>query len=1081
MKRGLFHPLFCFPALAVAISALCHGSDAFDAIDGLAGELPLPGLNAARLLAPDLIELGRINTQPQGGPPDSWNFIATNGTFTPPTGFEVRVAGVVQPANVLSFRRRPLYAPLAIRDLRIDNRLYISLSSPVPDGAVITLSTNGWEGAGMVSYEIPATLLRRSPAIHVNQEGYGTDAPKQARVGYFLGNAGELPVPATTFSLVDTADQTVFTGPLAARPDTGYLYTPAPYQQVKLADFSPFTAPGVYRVMVPGLGTSLPFRIGDGLLMNFTRTYATGLYQQRCGQAVDLPFSRHTHPACHTAPASVPVPQSSFANTWSFIAAGNNDYANNPRHTAPRLANQAAQLYPFVRTGPLDVSGGHHDAGDYSKYTINSAQLIHHLVFAADSLPDVGTLDNLGIPESSDGKSDLLQEAKVEADFLAKMQDDDGGFFFLVYPRDRKYESNILPQNGDPQVVWPKNTSATAAAVGALAEIGSSPLFRQQYPAEATLYLQKATAGWNFLLSAIATYGKDGSYQKITHYGDVFMHDDELAWAAAAMFAATGNTTCHTKLLAWYDPSSPATRRWGWWRLFEGYGCAARTYAFAVRSGRRTTAEMDPSYLAKCEAEITAAAADARDRASKCAYGSSFELESKRQRTAGWYFSSDRAFDLAAGQQISPQAGNAEAAMSNINYELGCNPVNISYLAGAGQRQQREIVHQYAQNDWRTLPPTGLPVGNIQTGFAYLGNYGYDLSNLTYPPDGAATAPYPYYDRWADTYNTTTEFVCPQLARALAGLSSWAAPTPAAGSAWSSAAASLVLPSGYLPVGQPLAVTLSCPGVDLSEARVTWESSDQEPWIGGSSWTFTPVAVGSHTIEAEAALPDGRRVRAAATFSTRAANGGTEFTSDANTLALYHFNGNYQDSSNSGYHLTPAGNTQRVSTNTGWMAAPCGEVVRFSGLGDALTATLPDSAVSPGSSTTPLTLEAWIYPRAYKAWSVGNYPVISLYQQWDSSLEVVDNKWNSPGVPLVRTGSATILSSAQWQGAVTPGTWQLLRITRDANSTYNCWINNVLVSTVTSPPNNTRTNAWTLTLGNIDADMDEVRVSNVVR
>jgi len=112
----------------------------------------------------------------------------------------------------------------------------------------------------------------------------------------------------------------------------------------------------------------------------------------------------------------------------------------------------------------VDVSGGHHDAGDYSKYTINSASFVHALVFAADSFQGVSELDNLGLPESGDGKSDILQEAKWEADFLSKMQDADGGFYFLVYPRDRTYEDNVTPDRGDPQVVFPKTTAATAAA-----------------------------------------------------------------------------------------------------------------------------------------------------------------------------------------------------------------------------------------------------------------------------------------------------------------------------------------------------------------------------------------------------------------------------------------------------------------------------------------------------------------------------------------------------------------------------------------------------------------------------------------
>src|SRR5439155_9809870 len=124
---------------------------------------------------------------------------------------------------------------------------------------------------------------------------------------------------------------------------------------------------------------------------------------------------------CHTAPAEVPA--MALARVQQELAEASRDSKNNPRHTAPQLKDVASSLYPFVRTGRVDVSGGHHDAGDYSKYTINSALLIHYLVFAADALDGVGDLDNLGLPESGDGKSDFLQLAKWEADFLAKLQD----------------------------------------------------------------------------------------------------------------------------------------------------------------------------------------------------------------------------------------------------------------------------------------------------------------------------------------------------------------------------------------------------------------------------------------------------------------------------------------------------------------------------------------------------------------------------------------------------------------------------------------------------------------------------------
>src|SRR5205807_8392296 len=200
----------------------------------------------------------------------------------------------------------------------------------------------------------------------------------------------------------------------------------------------------------------------------------------------------------------------------------------------------------------------------------------------------------LGLPESGDGKSDLLQEAKWEADFLAKLQDDDGGFYFLVYPRDREYESDVTCDKGDPQVVWPKNSASTAAAVAALAQCSSSPRFQKQFPEATRGYLLKAKKCWSFLEQAIGKYGKAGAYQKITHYGDEFMHDDELAWAACEMFLATGESAYHKKLQEWLNPSDPAIRKWGWWRLFESYGNAIRSYAFAAKAGKMKREQLQP-------------------------------------------------------------------------------------------------------------------------------------------------------------------------------------------------------------------------------------------------------------------------------------------------------------------------------------------------------------------------------------------------------------------------------------------------------------------------------------------------------
>src|SRR5205823_4574860 len=82
-----------------------------------------------------------------------------------------------------------------------------------------------------------------------------------------------------------------------------------------------------------------------------------------------------------------------------------------------------------------------------------------------------------------------------------------------------------------------------------------------------------------------------------------------------------------SKLVGWCHD----TNRWGWWRMFAGYGDAVRDYAFLARSGRlqrlnnlgiHPTIDGSPgSYLSECNNEIVAAATDVQTRSEQNAYG----------------------------------------------------------------------------------------------------------------------------------------------------------------------------------------------------------------------------------------------------------------------------------------------------------------------------------------------------------------------------------------------------------------------------------------------------------------------------
>src|SRR4029079_11874154 len=192
------------------------------------------------------------------------------------------------------------------------------------------------------------------------------------------------------------------------------------------------------------------------------------------------------------------------------------------------------------------------------------------------------------------------------------------------------------------------------------------------------------------------------------------------------------------------------------------------------------------------------------------------------------------AFDLAVACQLQYPEKNDQrprfmrALLANINYELGCNPGNVRYITGLGWKWQREIVHQYAQNDRRVLPPSGIPIGNIQSGFMWLDHYKKELSALSFPLDGARNT-YPFYDRWGDSFNLSTEFVILAQGRGL-GVAAWLmAPTPLKTQFWKPPNATI-----QTHASASCGADLQAPGIDVSQARTVWEGDTLEPFMGQS-------------------------------------------------------------------------------------------------------------------------------------------------------------------------------------------------------------------------------------------------------
>src|SRR5207253_2056277 len=103
-------------------------------------------------------------------PVDSWDFVDADAALHAPalSQFAVTVDGVPVTVTAVGFKRRPLYAPVLTRDLRIENSLYLQLSSAIADGHTVEVKNPG--GAlwlATETYTATTDPLRYSPAIHV--------------------------------------------------------------------------------------------------------------------------------------------------------------------------------------------------------------------------------------------------------------------------------------------------------------------------------------------------------------------------------------------------------------------------------------------------------------------------------------------------------------------------------------------------------------------------------------------------------------------------------------------------------------------------------------------------------------------------------------------------------------------------------------------------------------------------------------------------------------------------------------------------------------------------------------------------
>ncbi|HEX8553922.1 MAG TPA: glycoside hydrolase family 9 protein [Sphingomonas sp.] len=371
----------------------------------------------------------------------------------------------------------------------------------------------------------------------------------------------------------------------------------------------------------------------------------------------------------------------------------------------------------------LNVTGGWYDAGDHGKYVVNAGVSVWALLNAYERTvlraPRSALIADgaLLLPERGNGVSDLLDEARFEIAFLLAMQlpegartsvaranrietIDAGG---LVHHKVSDIRWTSLPtapaEDRERRVLFPPSTAATlnlAAVAGQCARI-----WRLIDPGFAQTCLTAARRAWTAAEREPALIATD-RFEGSGGYGDTDLADERF-WAAAELFATTGDSAYREALLrsSLFRADTPATQIS--WLTVGGAG----TVTLLTVPNKLTPAELSRQRRAL----LAAADADVAEIA-KQGYAIPFGPDTYPWGSNGAMLNA--ATMLGVAYDLTGERIYRDAVVDTIDYVLGRNPLDRSYVTGYGARPMRNPHHRFwaKQADARyPAPPPGVLSG----------------------------------------------------------------------------------------------------------------------------------------------------------------------------------------------------------------------------------------------------------------------------------------------------------------------------------------------------------------------------------
>ena len=449
-------------------------------------------------------------------------------------------------------------------------------------------------------------------------------------------------------------------------------------QSVQLVDFSELTTPGKYTVKVNGQEVRKDVKIEDKAFDAVTKGLLKFFYYQRASMALD----------------------ETYAGKWKR-AAGHPDKGVSFHSSATG------------GSGTVDSPKGWYDAGDYGKYIVNSGISTYTLLSLYEHFPSFFDKLKWNIP--ADGNlPDLLAEIKYNLDWMLTMQASDGGVYHKLTTL--QFSGTVMPnEDVDTRYIIGKSATATLDFAGVMAVAARVYKPFDASFAEKALEAAKKAYSWgsqnmNTLYTGNPRDVATGAYEDRNA-------SDEKNFAAAELFVTTKDAS--------YSASGISNNIPGWQDM-----SGLVTYTKAIHANDFADGAAAKDSLLKV--------------ADRYAQNASTGFGVPMTKNDFYWGSNSVAANMGVwllhAYYLTGEKKYYQGAVRTLDYLLGKNPMDMSYVTGFGTKSPMHPHHRPSQADGINEPVPGMLVGGPQPGGEDIGSQEWECKD--YRVNGAPAKSY---------------------------------------------------------------------------------------------------------------------------------------------------------------------------------------------------------------------------------------------------------------------------------------------------------------------------------------------------